>query len=129
MKTLENLQKCIQVCWECRNECQVVLFNHCLEMGGKHVEAEHVKSMMDCIQICQVAADAMVRQSSLHADICTACARICDACADSCESLPGEEMRHCADICRKCADSCRESSAHLHSKMPPQEKIEGHIMA
>jgi len=34
-----SMDECIQLCWECRNECQQTLFNHCLEMGGKHVEA------------------------------------------------------------------------------------------
>ncbi len=34
-----SMGECIQLCWECRNECQQTLFNHCLEMGGKHVEA------------------------------------------------------------------------------------------
>lgn len=129
MKTLEDFRKYIQACWECRNECQVVLFNHCLKMGGKHLESDHVKAMTDCIQLCQVAADAMVRQSPSYADICTACARICNTCADSCEVLEGAEMRHCADLCRRCADSCLEISALAHMKIPEQERVEGHIMA
>lgn len=104
----KNLQACITTCWECRNECQETLFNHCLEVGGKHVEASHVRLMADCIQACQTAADFMVRGSQFHASECAACADVCEACAESCERIGGEEMKRCAEICRRCAASCRE---------------------
>lgn len=104
------MQNYIEICWNCRHECQTTLFNHCLPMGGEHVAEDHVKIMMDCIQICQTAADFMTRGSGLHAEVCAACAEICDACADSCEEIGGQEMERCADICRQCADACREMS-------------------
>ena len=104
----EYLKKYIESCWECRHECQGTLFNHCLQMGGDHLKPDHVKIMMDCIQICQVAADAMVRQSTVIADICMACANACESCADSCEALGDEEMEYCAKLCRSCADYCRK---------------------
>lgn len=103
-----SMSECIQLCWECRNECQKTLFTHCLEMGGKHVEKEHVKLMADCIQACQTAADFMVRNSQFHTSECTACADICEACAVSCDRIGGEEMKRCAELCRRCAQSCRE---------------------
>jgi hypothetical protein len=104
----QEMRDCIKLCWDCRNECQEILFSHCLEMGGKHVEKEHVKLMADCIQACQTAADFMTRDSRLHAAECAACAEICKTCAESCERIGGTEMQHCAEICRRCADSCRE---------------------
>jgi len=108
MHTNNNFMKaCIEKCWECRDECQDVLFNHCLEEGGTHAEAAHVKLMTDCIQICQISADFMVRNSEMHSATCTACADICDACANSCEAVGGEEMKRCAELCRECASSCR----------------------
>jgi hypothetical protein len=112
MKLPKHLQECIQLCWECRNDCQKVLFNHCLDMGEDHTDPLHVSLMMDCIQMCQVAADAMVRQSIMHKAICAVTAAICDACAQSCEELSDDpEMEQCADICRECADSCRQMSS------------------
>lgn len=105
---MRNMHECIQLCWECRNECQETLYNHCLPMGGKHAAPEHIKLMADCIQACQTAADFMTRQSRLHASTCAACADVCDGCAKSCEEIGGKEMQHCAEICRRCADSCRE---------------------
>jgi len=102
-----NLHECIRLCWECRHTCQETLYTHCLHMGGKHTEPAHVKQMVDCIQICQTAADFMTRQSPLHASICAACADICEACAASCGKIGGEAMERCAELCRRCAESCR----------------------
>lgn len=109
MQTLDSsLQACITLCWQCRTECQKVLFNHCLYEGGAHVEAEHVKVMADCMQACQIAADFMTRNSPLHTFQCEACAAVCDVCAESCAAMDDDDMQRCAEICRRCAASCRE---------------------
>ena len=108
-------QQSIQACWDCRNECQETLFNVCLDMGGRHVEERHVKLMLDCIAICQTAADCMIRHSSMYDVICSACATICEACADSCERIDGAKMMRCAEVCRLCARHCRENSKDLKS--------------
>ena len=106
----QEMHDCINQCWTCRDECQKLFFNHCLPEGGKHVEEDHAKVMMDCIQLCQAAADFMTRQSPLHSSVCSACADVCDACADSCERIGGEEMEHCAQSCRDCAELCRHTA-------------------
>ena len=54
------MHESIHLCWDCRTECQKMLFLCCLEMGGKHLEKEHVKLMADCIQVCQTAAAARI---------------------------------------------------------------------
>ena len=108
--TPESLRACIRQCWECRDTCQSLLYNHCLVKGGAHVERRHVTLMSDCIEICQAAADAMTRNSPVHMAVCAACAEVCDACAVSCEAIDCEEMRNCAIVCRACARSCREMS-------------------
>lgn len=106
----ETLRPCILQCWECRDTCQSLLYNHCLVEGGPHVERRHVTLMTDCVAVCQAAADAMTRNSPVHTAICAACAEVCDACAASCDAIDGEEMRHCAIVCRACAKSCRDMS-------------------
>ena len=106
----EKMQGCIDTCNACRDECEQTLFQHCLSMGGKHVEEKHVRLMADCIEICQTAANFMLRGSDQHAFVCGACAEICEACAESCEAIGGEEMKRCAEVCRQCAESCREMS-------------------
>lgn len=104
----EQKKQSIQSCWDCRHACQETL-NLCLEMGGRHVEERHIKLMLDCIAICQTAADSMTRHSSMYDVICNACAKICEACAVSCDQIGGAEMKRCAEACRQCAKSCAEN--------------------
>lgn len=105
-----HMQDCISQCDDCHDTCQETLYNHCLAEGGKHAEAEHVKLMTDCIQICHTSADFMRRNSKVHMAICAACAEVCEACAESCERIGGDHMKRCAEACRACAKSCREMS-------------------
>ena len=100
----DQLKECTKLCWECRDTCQKELIHHCLESGGDHVAKSHIKLMLDCIQICQTAADFMTRGSIQHSAICSACADICEQCMKSCEEL---NMRDCAEACRRCLTMCR----------------------
>ena len=81
---------------------------HCLQMGGEHAEAEHIRTLMDCTQICATSTDFMLRGSPAHADVCGVCADVCEECARTCEEMNGAEMKRCAEQCRRCAESCRE---------------------
>jgi hypothetical protein len=119
----DHMKECIEACKACGEECEKMLFGHCLEMGGEHLEPEHVKLMADCIDICNIATKLMLRNSEFSADVCSTCADICDECADSCEELSGKEMKQCAEICRKCADICR-SMADMHEMQDTSEEAQ-----
>lgn len=99
-------QNCIEACLACHATCLGTAMTHCIEMGGKHVEPQHFRLMMDCAAACQAAADFMLRKSQFHHQICALCAEICDACALSCEEVGG--MEECVAACRRCAEHCRE---------------------
>lgn len=101
------MRSCIDECQSCHDVC-VETVTHCLSMGGEHAEAEHIRALMDCVQICTTSADFMLRGSPSHGDVCGVCADICDECAASCDGLDGPEMKRCADQCRRCAESCRD---------------------
>lgn len=107
-----EMQACIDNCQECHAVC-IDTISHCLEMGGEHASAEHIRLLQDCVQICMASTDFMLRQSEYHADVCGVCADICDACATQCESMAdgSDFMQECADICRKCAESCRQMAS------------------
>ena len=105
------MHKAIELCWSCRDTCQSLLFTYCLQHG--HNAPDHVRIMVDCIQICQASADFMTRNSPLHAAVCRACAQVCDACANSCEAFDDPEMKSCAEICRRCAESCRKMAGGM----------------
>ena len=59
------MQECIRNCQECHATCLHMATNHCLEMGGKHVEPEHLRLMLACAEICQTSANFMLMGSDL----------------------------------------------------------------
>ncbi len=105
------MQECIQNCLDCHRIC-VETAAHCLQMGGKHAEASHIRLLLDCADICQTSANFMLRGSDLHVRTCAVCAEVCDLCAQSCEQFgDDEQMRACVEVCRRCAESCRAMAA------------------
>lgn len=103
--TPSEMQTCIDNCQKCHAVCLSHLSTHCLEAGGAHVEPNHFRLMLDCVQICATSADFMLRGSKHHAHICAECAEICEECAASCEAIGG--MEECVAACRACAATCR----------------------
>jgi hypothetical protein len=101
-----EMERCIDQCQECHEVCLQTI-PHCLEKGGRHAEAAHIRLLLDCVDICQTSANFMIRGSELHTLTCGACAEICERCADDCARFGGDaEMQRCADVCRRCAESC-----------------------
>ncbi len=98
------LQDCIDACRQCHDTCLQTALVHCLKVGGRHVEADHFRLMLNCSEICQTAANFMLSGSPLHSAVCAVCAEVCVACAESCQEIG--DMDDCARICRDCAQSC-----------------------
>jgi hypothetical protein len=105
----EETRGCIDDCGTCHDVCLETSM-HCLEMGGKHAEARHLRLLRECAEICQTSAYFMLIGSEFHKDTCELCARICEQCARSCDRFDDGFMKRCADVCRKCAESCRKMS-------------------
>ena len=107
----DSMRSCIQECTSCHGIC-VETVTHCLETGGKHAEAAHIRLLLDCAEICQTSANFMLRGSEFHARTCGVCAEVCERCAASCESLGDDQhMKDCAQACRRCAESCRQMAS------------------
>ena len=102
----EDLMQCIDDCQRCHDVCLQTAMQHCLKVGGEHAVHSHIALMLTCAELCQTAANAMLRGSPMHRVICLACGELCDACAASCQ-LVGD-MSECIDMCRLCAESCNE---------------------
>mgnify|MGYP001121615838 CR=1 FL=1 len=100
---------CIEACENCHRTCLAMAMTHCLTLGGKHVEPVHFRLMQNCAEICQTAANFMLSDSPLHAQVCGVCASVCEACGDSCARIG--DMSDCVDACRRCAESCRKMAA------------------
>lgn len=102
------MARCIQDCRDCQDACLATV-QHCLRKGGLHAEPRHIRTMLDCADLCGLAANFMARASDHHQSVCALCATLCDACASSCERTAQDEaMNACAQACRRCAQSCRE---------------------
>ena len=43
-ETDQDLQACIDACNHCYRTCLQMAMTHCLESGGKHVEADHLRA-------------------------------------------------------------------------------------
>jgi len=106
-KFSKEVEECIKDCRDCGAVC-IETISHCLELGGKHAGAAHIRVLADCAQICHTSAAFMLRGSKFDARVCSVCAEVCRSCADSCEQLAGDDelMRRCAALCRRCAESC-----------------------
>jgi hypothetical protein len=106
--TSPEMKRCIENCHECHDIC-VQTTQHCLEKGGRHAEASHIRLLLDCAQICQTSEDFMLRGSDLHRLTCGVCAEVCTRCAEDCERMADDVMmRRCAEVCRRCAESCHQ---------------------
>ena len=101
-------QDCIEACTACSQTCLQMAMTHCLEMGGAHAEPSHMRLMLDCAAVCELAARLQLGASEFADDFCALCAEVCLACADSCDGLEG--MEDCAQTCRDCAAQCETRS-------------------
>lgn len=102
----KEMQKCIDECLNCYSICEQTV-QHCLELGGKHAEANHIRTLQDCAEICRTSADFMLRNSPFHAQTCAVCAEVCRECERECRRMGDDEtMQQCAEACRSCAESC-----------------------
>jgi hypothetical protein len=106
------MHECINNCANCHNICLETV-SHCLEIGGKHAEATHIRLLLDCAEICATSANFMLRGSELHPRTCAVCAEICERCAEGCERIGPDDamMQRCAEMCRRCVDTCRRMAA------------------
>lgn len=100
---------CIEHCLACSQICYSTAMNHCLQVGGEHVETGHFTVMLNCAKVCETCANLQMSNSSFSFHLCKLCADICEACAESCANVG--DMSDCVTACTKCAESCREMAA------------------
>jgi len=104
----QEMQRCIAICLECHEICLGTV-PHCLEKGGQHAEAAHIRLLLDCAEICQTSANFMIRGSELHTETCRGCSEVCLRCAEDCHRLGSDpKMQECAEVCDRCAEACAQ---------------------
>ena len=105
----EEMRRCVDHCLACHRVCLTTLSQHCLDVGGKHVEPRHTRLMLACAEICRTSAFFMELGTEFHKHTCAVCAEVCAECAKSCEGF--DDMQECAEACRRCVESCRRMAA------------------
>lgn len=110
-QTLQDIERCISECLDCHRICLETV-QYCLQSGGKHASPEHIRVLLDCVEICQTSANFMLRGSNLHGRTCAVCEEVCSRCAESCQEMgDGGQMLDCVEACRTCAESCRQMAS------------------
>lgn len=87
-----EMQECIRRGVECHHICLEAI-TYCLEHGGRHAEAAHVRLLADCAEICETTVNFMLRDSELHARVCAVCAEVCERCTRSCDQYGDDAQR------------------------------------
>ncbi len=96
---------CIEACQRCYTTCLQTSMQHCLEVGGKHVEPDHFRLISACAEVCRTSVALMLIGWEHHGAQCGICAQLCEDCARDCERVGG--MPECVSACRACAKECR----------------------
>lgn len=105
---MAEMPDCIALCAATQRACLAAIA-HLLRGPRGAATWPAVAALMDCAELCQATAHAMIRESPAHAVFCKACADICERCVEQCRLLqPDKIMQHCIDQCTQCAKSCRE---------------------
>ena len=105
----EAMRRCVEECLGCHRTCVTMASQHCLDVGGRHVEPRHFRLMLACAEVCRTSAYFMELGTEFHKRTCAVCAEVCEECARSCEQVGG--MDECVQQCRRCAESCRKMAA------------------
>jgi hypothetical protein len=101
-----TLKECVDLTLNCYRICEETL-QHCLRSGGKHVERDHIQSLMSCVTVCDAHIRLMLSASPLHERSAKLCAAACHACFESCSFFLGDlQMKRCAEACKACAEAC-----------------------
>lgn len=96
-RCIDALQACYAVCM------RSVSYGYVKESGP--LQEEHVRLMIDCAEMCQTAANFLIRESDHYLRICREAAEICKDLVSSCEGVDG--MEGILSICDECVSACR----------------------
>jgi hypothetical protein len=107
-------EEAIQDCLECHRVC-VRTFGHllALEPDAELATPEQLNLLVDCADICRMAADYMMRFSEFNVRAADLCCEICRRCQQLCELPSGEDpvVLECVSACARCANSCKRVHA------------------
>jgi hypothetical protein len=122
-----ELLQVLEDCEACHRVCMHSAMTQCLEQGGEHVEPNHFRLLMTCVNVCNATATSIAGGFDIQEQLCRLCAEVCRACAESCRRVG--DLEDCVDVCERCARSCnrllgvpppeapRQNGAHLAGRL------------
>lgn len=107
-KTFEpEMQQCIDDCTR-THQALLTASGHALREGGRENTAHVIRVMSDCVEMCQTAANFMLRGSPNHRKTCGVNAELCRQVAEECGKFDDEVMEKVAELATACAESCEK---------------------
>jgi hypothetical protein len=100
-----EMQRCID---DCTSMHQVALTaaGHALRHGGDENTNHVIRVLSDCVEMCQTAANFMLRGSPNHRKTCGVCGQICREVAGECRRFDDDAMNRVVESAERCAESC-----------------------
>jgi len=108
----EQMAKTVRDCLDCQSMC-LKTATYCLSMSEKYP----IRVILDCIEMCQVNVDFMLRGSKLRNNTSGLCGEACKKCEEFCKQFDNDfQMQACAESCRIASESCK-IAARLEAKV------------
>jgi hypothetical protein len=98
-------KECITALQACHAACLQFATFDCLEGGILQVEANRIRLMLDCAEICQTAANFLIRDSDHYLRVCREAAVICEDLSSVCCKIT--TMKRVLVACNNCVSACR----------------------
>lgn len=100
-----EMERCIDDCTR-THQVALTVSGHALRHGGDENTNHTIRVLSDCVEICQTAANFMLRGSPNHRLVCRACAHSCREVAEECARFEDDPMKKMAEVATACAESC-----------------------
>jgi hypothetical protein len=104
----DDMKAAIEACQACHEACMETTAK--LRMRGPGDNGQ-IGALLDCADLCRLAASFLTRDSPLHAMACALCADACQRAARDCARVDDDDVRRTADTCRRTGDRCRRLAA------------------
>lgn len=100
-----DMERCIDQC-TATHQAALTVSGHALRHGGEENASRVIRVLSDCVELCQTAANFMLRGSPNHTRVCALNAEICREVARECGKFDDEPMRRMVEIATECAETC-----------------------
>ena len=105
-----DMARCIDSCTR-MHQVALTAAGHALRHGNGENSNHVIRVLSDCVEMCQTAANFMLRGSPNHTRVCAVNAEICREVAKTCGEFEDEAMRTVTKAAEECAEACESMAA------------------